>query len=37
LGEVFDDEALERDQEEKIDPEDYFSVMPLENPQWYSL
>jgi hypothetical protein len=37
IGEMFDEEAFEREQEEKIDMEDYFSVTPLENPQWYSL
>jgi hypothetical protein len=37
IGEKFDEEAFEREQEEKIDMEDYFSVTRLENPQWYSL
>jgi hypothetical protein len=36
-GEEFDEEALEKEQEEKIDSEDYFSITPLQNPQWYSL
>jgi hypothetical protein len=35
-GEEFDEEALEKEQEQ-IDSEDYFSVTPLEKPRWYSL